>query len=65
VGDWKIVAAGKNAAWELYNLRDDRSESRNLAGDRPEIAGAMAERWRRELEDYSATARKDVPPSGK
>src|SRR5262245_35351301 len=31
VGDWKIVAAGKDSAWELYDLSSDRSETKNLA----------------------------------
>ena len=31
VGDWKIVAAGKDSPWELYDLSSDRSETKNLA----------------------------------
>ena len=36
MGDWKIVAAGKNSPWELYDLSSDRAESKNLAKDKPE-----------------------------
>ena len=28
VGDWKIVAAGKDSPWELYDLSSDRSETK-------------------------------------
>ncbi len=34
-GDWKLVAV-KGGAWELYNLRQDRTESHNLAASEPE-----------------------------
>jgi arylsulfatase len=49
VGDWKLVAAGAKAPWELYNLREDRIESNNLAEERPEKVKELARRWR-ELE---------------
>ena len=43
-GDWKIVHANKpwgEGAWELYNVADDRAETRNLAAVAPrEAAGA-------------------------
>lgn len=31
-GDWKLVAKGWNSPWELYNLKDDRTEMNNLVG---------------------------------
>ncbi|WP_291034090.1 arylsulfatase [Dyadobacter sp. 50-39] len=34
-GDWKLVAE-LNQPWELYNLKTDRSETRNLTGRHPE-----------------------------
>jgi arylsulfatase A len=47
MGDWKGVRTGlrKNpaAAVELYNLKDDVAESRNLAGEHPEVAAKVAE----------------------
>ena len=44
-GEWKIVAAGVNSAWELYNLGPDRAETINLASKHPEQVLAMAARW--------------------
>jgi arylsulfatase A-like enzyme len=49
-GDWKYIASGKsknkkrkgNPA-ELYNLKDDPGESKNIIKDHPEKAEAMAE----------------------
>lgn len=36
-GDWKVVSVKKNSPLELYNLKDDISESVNLADQYPEI----------------------------
>lgn len=36
-GDWKAVTIKKNAPLELYNLKDDPSESHNLADQYPEL----------------------------
>ena len=34
--------------WELYHVADDFSETRDLAGDRPELLAALIELWWRE-----------------
>lgn len=36
-GDWKVVSVKKNAPLELYNLKEDITESTDLAGKYPEI----------------------------
>ena len=36
VGDWKLVAAGKDGPWELYDLATDRTETHDLAAELPE-----------------------------
>ena len=47
-GDWKITwlyepyGAGR---WELFNLASDPAEARDLAGERPDILGAMLAAW--------------------
>ncbi len=64
-GDWKIVAAGKNTPWELYDLTAERSESKNLARDKPEKVRELAALWTKQLEEYTALARKDLPPEPK
>ncbi len=45
LGDWKIVASGPDAAWELYNLATDRGESHDLAAEQPDRVRAMAALW--------------------
>ncbi len=62
VGDWKIVAAGKESPWELYNLRTDRSESKNLASEHPEKVRELVDQWTRQTAQYSTLALKDLPP---
>lgn len=61
-GKWKIVAAGKNNPWELYDLELDRAESENLAAMKPEKVRELAELWTRQAEDCFELARKDLPP---
>jgi arylsulfatase len=65
VGDWKIVAAGKDSAWELYDLSSDRSETKNLASEKPEKVKELAAIWTKQFEDYAALALKDAPPDQK
>lgn len=48
-GDWKIVYANTpwgSGDWELYNLAEDRSETRNLAQRNPQKLGEMLVAWR-------------------
>jgi arylsulfatase A-like enzyme len=60
-GDWKLVAAGKDAAWELYNLSADRAESRNLAAMMPEKVSELRQRWEQRFTEFGDLARKDAP----
>ncbi len=39
-GDWRAVDPGKKD-WELYNLKTDPSESKNVAADHPEILNKL------------------------
>jgi arylsulfatase len=61
-GDWKIVAAGRDSPWELYDLRSDRSESHDLAKNQPAKVSELAAIWTRMLDEFTALARKDLPP---
>lgn len=49
-GDWKIVEANDpwgNGSWELFNLADDRGETRNLAAAQPEKLKEMVAEYAR------------------
>jgi arylsulfatase len=46
-GDWKLVS-DHPFGWELYNMKDDRTETDNLAGENPEKVkelSGMYEEW--------------------
>ena len=60
VGDWKIVAAGKDSEWELYNVTTDRSETKNLAAENPEKVRELAAEWSRQTAEYFALGRNDA-----
>ncbi len=60
-GNWKIVAAGKDSPWELYDLSTDRSESKDLAKEKPEKVRELAAIWTRQFEEYRALAARDLP----
>ncbi len=45
VGDMKLVRAGRNSGWELYDLAKDRTEQHDLAGAQPEKAIELAAKW--------------------
>ena len=64
MGDWKIVAAGKDSAWEMYDLRRDRSEQKNVIADQPAKAREMAAIWQRQDAEY-VRVREAAPPSAK
>ena len=45
VGDWKLVRLGRNGAWELYDLKTDRTELKNLEAEKAELARDLAAKW--------------------
>jgi arylsulfatase A-like enzyme len=65
VGDWKLVAAGKDAPWELYDLATDRAETKNLAAAKPEKVKELTALWTKQWEGITALALKDAPPDQK
>ncbi len=63
VGDWKLVAAG-SGPWELYNLRADRAEQRNLVEKEPGRAVDLAALWKRQDDEF-VRRREASPPMPK
>jgi arylsulfatase A-like enzyme len=61
VGNWKIVAAGKESPWELYDLSVDRSETRNWASEQPDKVKEMAAIWTKQTQEATALATADAP----
>jgi len=47
-GDWKaLLEPGRNGSpdWQLYNLRNDLSESNDLAKTNPDILESLTDKW--------------------
>ncbi|MEW4564917.1 arylsulfatase [Bremerella sp. JC770] len=42
---WKLVQPKQNGQWQLYHLAEDRTETKNVAGDHPERLQAMKQQW--------------------
>jgi arylsulfatase len=55
VGDWKLVAPAA-APWELYDLRSDRAESKNLAAEHPDKVKELQQAWTRHADEFRALA---------
>jgi arylsulfatase A-like enzyme len=45
VGEWKLVRLGRRGAWELYDLKEDRTELHDLAASEPKRAAQLAAKW--------------------
>jgi len=60
-GDWKLIQFLKKGNIELYNLRTDPKESKNLAQENPE----QAERLLLELVNWRKTNNVPLPPSSR
>lgn len=60
VGDWKLVAAGKDRPWELFDLAHDRTETRDLAAERTGIVRELSDRWRQRRDAFYTLARRDL-----
>ena len=56
VGDWKLVAA-KGSPWELFDLSNDRTETRDLAGTHPDRVKELEQAWLRREQEFIAMAR--------
>jgi arylsulfatase len=55
-GDWKLVAV-RDSAWELYNIRQDRTETNNRADSYQEKVMELEKQWNKLLGDI-----RDVAP---
>ena len=61
VGNWKLVAAGQDGPWELYDLGSDRTETSDLAARHPEKLRELAKAWTQRWNEFQTLARKDLP----
>ena len=62
---WKLVTANDrdDAAWELYNLAVDRSETDDVSGEHPDIVARLKKTWRQWAEESNVLPfPEDRPP---
>jgi len=67
-GDWKLMEFFEDNRLELYNLRDDIGEMKNLAASQPEKAKELHEKlvaWRKEVGAAMPTPNPDFKPAAK
>jgi len=60
VGDWKLVAAGADGPWELYDLQADRCECHDLSARHPDRVRDLAARWQKREEAFRRMAKSDT-----
>jgi arylsulfatase len=60
VGDWKLVG-DQAGPWELFNLKNDRSETRNLANQYPDKVKELNAAWIQHAKEFHALALQDLP----
>jgi arylsulfatase A-like enzyme len=66
VGDWKLMEFFEDGRLELYNLKDDIGETKNLAKEQPEKAKELHAKmvaWRADIKAPMPTPNKDVKPA--
>jgi len=60
-GDWKLIYYHADRRYELFNIAEDLSESRNLAADEPQRVADLAAQLRGYLECVAAQMPLDKP----
>ncbi len=67
MGDWKLIESFEDGRLELYNLKDDLGETRNLALREPKIREhlrANLARWRHSVNAAMPTPNPSYDPGG-
>jgi arylsulfatase A len=66
LGDWKLIEYYEDGRHELFDLRNDQSESRNRAADKPEIVTELSqelEKWRKKVGAKMPAPNPDYKPN--
>ena len=67
-GDWKLIHYYEDNRMELFNLKNDPAETKNLADAQPAKAKALREKldaWRKETDAKAPTKNPDWRPRKK
>jgi len=57
---WKLVQGRDTSAWELYHLREDRTETTNVADEHPSRVEDLVDRWEAWYESTAQYRRPDA-----
>jgi len=60
VGNWKLVSAGAEADWELYDLANDRTEMHDLAVSHSEKRRELEKFWEQKREEFKQLAKEGL-----
>ena len=63
MGDWKLVSAGLNAPWELYDLHTDRCEMHDMASKDAAKVKELSQAWQQHMDEFTELAKKNLPPA--
>lgn len=61
-GDWKLVAEHERP-WELYDLKNDRSETKDRAKDRPDLVTKLSSLWQGYADKIGVVPWSELPQS--
>ncbi|MCA9142707.1 MAG: arylsulfatase [Planctomycetales bacterium] len=61
VDDWKLVAAGEDGPWELFDLGTDRTETKDVAKQYADKAQELARLWSQHESEFIALASQNLP----
>lgn len=65
VRELKLVRAGRNGPWELYNLETDRTELHDVAAEQPQGAKELAAMWEAWAQRANVKPYPDAKPAAK
>lgn len=51
-GDWKLVKLDGNSEWELYNMKEDPTETKNVAQNNMELVFELKKEWESKANQY-------------
>ncbi|WP_373513017.1 arylsulfatase [Persicitalea sp.] len=57
-GDFKMVRKMGDGAWQLFDLKNDRTERRDLAALRPELVQEMNQKWQKWADSHQVFPKK-------
>ena len=59
-GDWKIVRTGTDQPWQLYNLKADISETKDLSSERSELVDKLSTSFNLKQQEIQTSVKKQV-----